>query len=334
MLGILDLLNLADLTPDNDLLLDAGYSTDSEAGDAYLEELCHSPLTTLEPMPIEMDLEHDGLRIYESNEIQAVEDQLAGSSPKEPLAGPGMVLNSHDQAFLSPIEPTARHPSYTREQFISIDELLPDSENFWNLFDIKSFDRLVYPETFQEANGIVTDPSTGFIVIGDVAVDINFVDGQTEASCALMCQEQFVHRAIGRSVPEEYLEWQAAEWGVYDPISGTNSLGQVKILDFFHIDYSRHTNCSVEDLDSIIDHECDAMIGVEARYFYEDPTIPEGSGHAIAVVGKAINPASGETAGFYVTDSNYPGSARFMTKEDISRCWMHEIVAIPNQKLA
>lgn len=198
-------------------------------------------------------------------------------------------------------------------------EILPDA------------DSLVFPKDF--ANSGEFDPKNGCIVVGNVMQDIPFVDQQTHGSCSLMAQEQFVERYIGKDLPESYLEWQAEQWGVYSPEAGTNFRGQDAILDYFDIPHDRQLFADTKDLEKAINQQWDVIIGVDARHFYNDAFIPEGSGHAVSVVGKGVDPGSKETRGFYITDSNYPGSARFITSEQLDRCWWNDMIVIPQQKV-
>ena len=192
-------------------------------------------------------------------------------------------------------------------------------------------DSLVLIEDFANDGGF--DPKNDCIVIGNVLQDIPFVDQQTHGSCSLMAQEQFVERYIGRDLPESYLEWQAEQWGVYSPEAGTSFWGQDAILDHFDIPHNRQLFADIEDIEKAINQQGDVIIGVDARYFYNDTFLPEGSGHAVSVVGKGTDPVSGETRGFYITDSNYPGSARFITPEQLDRCWWNDMIVIPQQEI-
>lgn len=165
------------------------------------------------------------------------------------------------------------------------------------------------------------DTKNNVVVVGDVASDIGFIGEQTHGSCSLMAQEQFVHRYIGKPIPEEYLEWQAEKWGVYSPDIGTVTEGQDMILDHFDIPHERVFYPDLDDIVESMSKGNDVLIGVDARDFYQDPSIPPGSGHAVALVGRGLDPATGELAGFYVTDSNYPGAAHYLPVEQLAGCW-------------
>ena len=104
-------------------------------------------------------------------------------------------------------------------------------------------------------------------------------------------------------------------------------------MDHFDIPHNRQLFADIEDIEKAINQQGDVIIGVDARYFYNDTFLPEGSGHAVSVVGKGIDQVSGETRGFYITDSNYPGSARFITPEQLDRCWWNDMIVIPQQEI-
>ena len=180
------------------------------------------------------------------------------------------------------------------------------------------------------------DVKNNVIVEGNVADDIKYVDQQTHGSCSLMAQEQFVERYTGQPIPEDYLEWRAEKWGVYDPDIGTEFSGQTMVLDHFNIPYERHYLCDLEDLDDALQSDNDAIIGVDARVFYDDPGIPPGSGHAVAVVGRGVDPVTHEVKGYYVTDSNFADAAHFVDAERLENAWtgLSDMIVIPNKNLA
>ncbi len=215
----------------------------------------------------------------------------------------------------------------------SITDFIRDISDFF-LRPLLADDALVSPREFS-ADGAF-DNKNNLIVVGDVAHDIQYVDQQTGPTCSLMAQEQFVHRYIGKSLPEDYLAWRGEEWGVYaasGPEAGTNYVGQTMILDHFDIPYERSTFNwfnTTTSIDKALDADKDLIVGVDAREFYGDSTIPPGSGHAVAVVGKGVDPSTHETSGFYITDSNNPGTVRFMDVDSFDNAWLRDMIAIPN----
>ena len=236
----------------------------------------------------------------------------------------------------SPLETTSAQPEgpLTSETLWGdITEFLKDFSDFF-LQPLVSENALVHPRDF--SNDGTFDNKNDVVVVGNVANDIQYVDQQTGSTCSLMAQEQFVHRYIGKSIPEDYLAWQGEQWGGYapsGPMEGTNYIGQTMILDHFEIPYERSmTNWfnSPATIEEAIDADKDLIVGVDAREFYEDPTFPPGSGHAVAVVGKGVDSVTHETAGFYITDSNMPGTVRFMDIESFDRAWTRDMIAIPN----
>lgn len=178
-----------------------------------------------------------------------------------------------------------------------------------------------------DANGTF-DPVNECNVEGDVVGDMEFVNRQTHGSCSLMAQEQFVERWVGEDIPEHVLEDIAGSWGVYTPDGGTNFAGQDAILDYYGVPHQRYPLANIEMLDQAIANGDDAILGVDAREFYGDPTIPPNSGHAVSVVGRGVDPATQETKGFYFTDSNFPGTARFMSVEELSDCWFRDMIVV------
>lgn len=204
----------------------------------------------------------------------------------------------------------------------------------WDRFFQPFFDPddIVHASDFSE-NGML-DTKNHLVVVGDVASDINYVSKQTGQTCSLMAQEQFVHRLTGKPIPEEYLEWQAEKWGVYRPEIGTDIEGQEMILDHFNIPYDRQFSPDLDDIVKSMSKGNDVLIGVDARVFYHDSSYPPGSGHAVTLVGRGLDPATGDLKGFYVTDSNFPGGAHFVTKEQLDASWTKvDMISVP-EKLA
>lgn len=202
-----------------------------------------------------------------------------------------------------------------------IDTVFDLVKDAWDRFFQPFFDPddIVRSSNFSQ-NGSY-DTKNNVVVVGDVASDIDFIGEQTHGSCSLMAQEQFVHRYIGKPIPEEYLEWQAEKWGVYSPDIGTVEEGQDMILEHFDIPHKRIYNPDLSDIVESMSKGNDVLIAVDAREFYRDPSIPPGSGHAVALVGRGLDPDTGELAGFYVTDSNYPGAAHYLPVDQLAGCW-------------
>ena len=172
------------------------------------------------------------------------------------------------------------------------------------------------------------DPVHQCQVQGHVVDDMRHIHQQTHSSCSLMAQEQFVERYRGIEIPESELEALASSWGVYTPEGGTTFAGLDAVLDYYDVPHQRFTHTDADTLDQITSNGHDAIVSVDARYFYNDPTVPAGSGHAVAIVGKGIDPVTGQTKGYYFTDSNYPDTSRFLTVEELNGCWRHNLIAI------
>jgi hypothetical protein len=172
------------------------------------------------------------------------------------------------------------------------------------------------------------DPIHHCQVLGDVLSDMQHIHQQTHESCALMAQEQFVERYCGVEIPEEVLEELAETWGVYTPEGGTTFAGFDAVLDYYNVPHQSFRATDFDTLDRIITDGQDGIIGVDPRHFYNDPTIPPGSGHAVAIVGKGIDQTTGETKGYYFTDSNCPGTSHFRTLAEIDACWDGDLIAV------
>lgn len=216
----------------------------------------------------------------------------------------------------------------------AFDPLFDFVTDIWDRFFQPFFDPddIVHAGDFS-ADGSL-DTKNHLVVVGNVSDDINYISKQTGQTCSLMAQEQFVHRLTGKPIPEEYLEWQAGKWNVYHPDIGTSSEGQEMILDHFNIPYDRRYNPDLDDIVKSMSKGNDILIGVDARVFYQDSSYPPGSGHAVALVGRGLDPATGDLKGFYVTDSNYPGGAHYVPTEQLVASWDGaDMISVP-EKLA
>jgi len=175
------------------------------------------------------------------------------------------------------------------------------------------------------------DPLNACAVHGDVVKDIGFIDAQTGPTCSLMAQEQFVERYTRQDIPEDVLAWRAETWGYYQPDgldAGTNWIGQTAVLEHFSIPHSREVFATADELNASLQAGNDILIGVDARNFYEDPSLPPGSGHSVAVVGWGEDPESGYICGYYITDSNFPGTVRFMTRDALEKAWYRDMISV------
>lgn len=208
----------------------------------------------------------------------------------------------------------------------SIDSILRVCDDFYYKC-VMGCDDIVTEHHFSDDGSY--DIKNDVVVEGNVVHDMQFTQQQTHGSCSLMAQEQFVHRYIGRAIPEDYLEWAAEKWGVYSPDIGTSEDGHTMVLEHFNIPYEQYSNMEIQDLSNAISDHQDIIIGVDAREFYGDPSIPPGSGHAVAVIGQGINPATHEVEGFYVTDSNFPESAHFISVEKMASSWWNDMITVP-----
>lgn len=276
--------------------------------------------------------------------------EIADSQSEEMVAEEGVPFETSDSRLIGTtpfdamtaeeVDALREMPDTQTEGSLSLPTLWDDITEFLKSFSdfflqpLVSENALVHPRDFSKDGAF--DDKNNLVVVGNVAKDIQFVDQQTGPTCSLMAQEQFVHRYIGKSLPEDYLAWRGEQWGVYapaGPMEGTNYMGQTMILDHFDIPYERsmfNWSNSPATIENAIDDDKDLIIGVDAREFYEDPTIPPGSGHAVAVVGKGVDPETHETAGFYITDSNFPDTVRFLDIESFNNAWSRDMIAIPN----
>ena len=239
-----------------------------------------------------------------------------------------------DQTPISPIDNPlpALGEDLGKSVFDPIFDLVTD---VWDRFFQPLFDPddIVHASDFSE-NGML-DTKNHLVVVGDVASDINFVSRQTGPTCALMAQEQFVHRLTGKPIPEDYLEWQAEKWRVYSPEIGTIPEGQEMILDHFNIPYDRQYSPDLDDIVKAMSKGNDVLIGVDAIVFSQDPSIPPDSGRAAALVGRSLDPSTGDLKGFYVTDSNFPGGAHFVTTEQLAAAWDGaDMISVPEKLVA
>lgn len=179
------------------------------------------------------------------------------------------------------------------------------------------------------------DPVNECVVSGRVDQDIQYIQEQFGETCSLMAQEQFIYRYTGERYSEAELSALASEMGVFTPEGGTNFIGWDALLKATGVPtVSQYFTAGPDQLHDIITSGHDALVGVDARTFYDDPNIPPGSGHAVSIVGYGNDPDSGAFKGYYFTDSNYPGQARFVEADAFHATWNNSFIAIPESVLA
>ncbi len=117
------------------------------------------------------------------------------------------------------------------------------------------------------------------------------------------------------------------------PDCGPHVNGQTKVLEHFNIPHQRFTG-DLDDIDKALSEHKDIIIGVDAREFYQDASIPAGSGHAVAIVGAGLDPDSHEISGYYITDSNHPNAVHLVEVDRLSSSWNHDLITVPEKEFA
>ena len=187
---------------------------------------------------------------------------------------------------------------------------------------------LVYANEFSP-DGLY-DYKNNLHVEGNVKEDMNYIQGQTHESCALMAQEQFINRVYDERIPEEAMEKYARSIGVYGE-DGTPLRFTASMLDECGISYEKSFNQTIDNLDTSVAMGHDSIIGVDARLYYEDASFAPNSGHAVTVCGRGVDDV-GNVKGYYLTDSNNPGSVRFISPERLEACWNRDMVTVTDNR--
>ena len=187
---------------------------------------------------------------------------------------------------------------------------------------------LVYQNDFSQ-DGLF-DYKNNLNVEGNVKEDMNYIQGQTHESCALMAQEQFINRVYDEHIPEAAMENYARSIGVYGE-DGTPLRFTATMLDECGISYEKCFNQTIDNLDSSVAMGRDSIICVDARLYYEDASIVPNSGHAVTVCGRGVDDV-GNVKGYYLTDSNTPGAVRFLSTERLEACWNRDMVTITDNR--
>jgi len=149
-----------------------------------------------------------------------------------------------------------------------------------------------------------------------------------------MAQEQFIEKYYDVEIPEQALVDFATRMNVYSPGHGTDPMGWDMLLNHFGIDHECLFHASVDDLVSAVKNGNDVFLAVDASPFYNDPTIPSGSGHAVVVTGDGTDRQAGEVRGFYINDTNHPGTPLFKTIADLEECWHGQMISVPDPALS
>ena len=253
-------------------------------------------------------------------------------------------MSSDEESYDSVVENTSHYADMddTANDNFDIENMYSqETETVGGFFSpiLRIFDDLWY-EVFRGQDDIVTknhfsddgtyDHKNNLIVEGNVAHDMQYTENQTHGSCSLMAQEQFVHRYYGEEIPESELEEIAQKIGIYNPNEGTYGWGFASILDICHVPHQRLYDQDIKALDKAISENKDILISVDTRTFYNDNGFPPGSGHAVAVVGRGIDPTTHETRGYYVTDTNFGGAAHFVPVERMNDSLLsYNFITIP-----
>lgn len=229
-------------------------------------------------------------------------------------------------------------PARTLEQTsVNIDNFVKDflddfiekvQEDHETELSLENNNNLVYENEFSQ-DGLF-DYKNNLHVEGNVKEDMNYIQGQTHESCALMAQEQFINRVYDERIPEEVIENYARSIGVYGE-NGTPLRFTASMLDECGISYEKSFNQTMDNLDASISLGRDSIIGVDARLYYEDASIAPNSGHAVTVCGRGIDDV-GKVKGYYLTDSNSPGAVRFLSVDRLESCWNRDMVTVTDMR--
>ncbi len=174
------------------------------------------------------------------------------------------------------------------------------------------------------------DAVHGGIVRGNVQQDAELVDQQTGQTCALMAQEQFLEKYFGVDIPEGELAAFASEMNVFDPEGGTVSMGWDIFLDHVGIPHENLYNVEMDSLIDAVKSGKDVFVPVNFDGYMEDPYSYPGGGHAVVITGWNEDPDTGEVRGFYINDSNFPGTPVYKTVEEFEQCWQGHMISVPD----
>lgn len=184
---------------------------------------------------------------------------------------------------------------------------------------------------------VLSESGREVLVVGDVerCRELNHRQGDNPygflGTCGLVSCED-VLRQFGVSVNESEVVSHAARAGLCEAngdremCGGTTEWSQAQILTDAGVPAHAEFGRSISDLQQWVLEGRGTILEVNGGELWNNPAAYEGgrANHAICLTGVAIDPASGELAGFYVNDSGraYPGDAgRFIPTDLMQRMW-------------
>jgi hypothetical protein len=108
---------------------------------------------------------------------------------------------------------------------------------------------------------------------------------------------------------------------------GTSSENVDRMLQDYHVPHELNFEATSQDLDKAVLQSGDAIVFVDAKYFWYEPKMPSG-GHAVYMTGAEVD-KTGKVVGYYFNDTGTGEAARYMPAKSFNKAWAHAFIAFP-----
>jgi len=163
--------------------------------------------------------------------------------------------------------------------------------------------------------------------VGDPRGAARFIVHQVGPSCAVGAQYMAL-KVRGQDVAIDQLADEGRRKGYYTEFGtssgaragGTDMTKGGRLLADHGVSAKVVPHATLKQLDDALRKSGDAIVGLDAKIFWDSAKLPDRSGHAVYVSG-AETDSSGKVLGYYFNDTGTGEGARFVTVKDFERAW-------------
>ncbi|NNN07370.1 MAG: hypothetical protein HKL90_15875 [Elusimicrobia bacterium] len=170
--------------------------------------------------------------------------------------------------------------------------------------------------------------------IGDPYAKVPYIVQQLNGTCGVGAQYEAL-KARGQDVTMAGLTKTAFDHGWYtEYTSGAGAMGGMYLRDTgallkLHGVASTTTigTATGQELATAVRASGDAIVAVNPKIFWNDPTVPDGAMHFVYVSGMEVD-NKGAVRGYYVNDTGNGEGGRFVPIKLFDQAWLHSFTAI------
>lgn len=141
-----------------------------------------------------------------------------------------------------------------------------------------------------------------FVGIGDPQSDAKFYKKQHGETCAIVAQEEIIHKLTGKDPGENTLKQKAIERGWYEEEQGTYDKNLGKLLELNGIPIEQRWGATIDDLKHEIEQGNEVIVGVDAGLIWYNKKYKD-KGHAVWVTALRTDPKDGRIVSVAMNDS-------------------------------